>query len=350
MNYLFFDIECANCDYGNGKICSFGYVKLNDLLEVTEIRDIIINPKAPFRLRSYGANAKVNIKLAYPESVFKIAKPFPDHYEEVRSLLLGPNTLIFGFAPENDAGFLRSEFERYGLPMIDFRFYDVQRIFKHCSEDSEKNLSSLPTACESLGIDPDIANHKSSSDALATAMVLKKLCQKHGLSPLQFIENVPRCGGALINGNITATYFKPKTPLKPGEKNMLKGINKDRFKNIIRKLAVKQPMNKGKKFCFSGNYEYYHFSEMCVIVTELIKKGYRYSAKVSECDFFVKKPEKVGGICKRLAEAEILNAQKNKPKIIEFNEFLKNIGISFYILSKKAASVLKNFEDNESEI
>ena len=347
MNYLFFDIECANCDYGNGKICSFGYVKANDALEITETKDIIINPRAPFRLRGYGANAKVNIELAYPESVFRSAEPFPEHYETIKALLTAPDTLIFGYAPENDAGFLRSEFERYGLPSIDFSFYDAQRLFKYCSDDENQNLVSLASACETLEIDPDIANHKSSSDALATAMVIKKLCKGFALTPKELTEKYPLCVGSLTNGNVTASYFKPRPKLSPSEKNMLKSINKDRFKNVIRKLAVKNPSGKGKRVCFSWNYEYYHFSEMCVLVTELTKNGYRYTAKASECDIFVKKPEKVGGICKKLADAEEMFEKRGRPKIIEFDEMLLKLNLPPRALAKKALDVQNEFEKAE---
>ena len=347
MNYLFFDIECANCDYGNGKICSFGYVKADSSLNVTETKDIIINPKAPFRLRSYGANARVNIELAYPESVFKSAEPFPEHYETISSLLTAPDTLIFGYAPENDAGFLRSEFERYNLPEIEFTFYDVQRLFKYCSEDENQNLISLASACETLGIDPDIANHKSSSDALATAMVLKKLCENCGLTPTELIEKHPLCRGMLKDGNVTANYFKLRPALLPGEKNMLKSINKDRFKNVIRKLAIKHPSGKGKRVAISWNYEYYHFSEMCVIVTELVKNGYRYTTKAGECDIFVKKPEKVGGICKKLIEAEESFQRRGRPSIIEFNELLAKLNLPPRALAKRALAVHSEFEKAE---
>ena len=347
MNYLFFDIECANCDHGNGKICSFGYVKMNGSLDITETSDIIINPKAPFRLRGYGANAKANIELAYPESVFNSAEPFPEHYGRIRQLLCEPDTMIFGYAPENDAGFLRSEFERYGLPTIDFIFYDVQRLFRYCTPSDDQNLVSLASACETLGIDPDMANHKSSSDALATALVLKNLCEKENLSPKALIEKHPQCDGMLKGGNLTASYFKPRPKLSPGEKNMMKSINKDRFKNVIRRLAVKHPFGKGKRFCLSWNYEYHHFSEMCVIVTELVKKGYRYTSKVAECDVFVKKPERVGGICKKLIDATELNEKRKRPKIIEFNDFLKEINLSADALSKKAFAVRKDFEKAE---
>lgn len=347
MNYLFFDIECANCDFGNGKICSFGYVITNDALEITETEDIIINPKAPFHLRSYGQGAKENITLAYPESVFRSATPFPAHYEKIRSLLTAPDTVIFGYAPENDAGFLRSEFERYRLAPVDFRFYDVQRLFKCCTGDGQQALSSLSAACEALGISPDIANHKSSSDALATAMVLKELCRLSGLSPAALTEKHRICEGMLKNGELSANYFKPKPRLAPSEKNMLKGINKDRFKNVIRRLAVKRPFGGGKRFCFSRNYEYRHFSEMCVIASELMKNGYRYTAKVSECDVFVKKPPNIGGECQKLIAAEALRAVKDRPEIIEFDELLKRIDLTHRSLSVKARAVQKSFDESE---
>ena len=54
MQYLFFDIECANCDGGNGKICSFGYVLTDENFNEIEKEDIIIDPKAPFHLRGWG--------------------------------------------------------------------------------------------------------------------------------------------------------------------------------------------------------------------------------------------------------------------------------------------------------
>ena len=54
MNYLFFDIECANCDGGNGKICSFGYVLTDTDFNVLEYKDLLIDPKAKFKLNGYG--------------------------------------------------------------------------------------------------------------------------------------------------------------------------------------------------------------------------------------------------------------------------------------------------------
>lgn len=50
MDYVFFDIECANCIEGQAKICSFGYVVTDEQFDVIEREDLIVNPKAPFLL------------------------------------------------------------------------------------------------------------------------------------------------------------------------------------------------------------------------------------------------------------------------------------------------------------
>ena len=44
MDYVFFDIECANCIEGQAKICSFGYVVTDEQFDVIEREDLIVNP------------------------------------------------------------------------------------------------------------------------------------------------------------------------------------------------------------------------------------------------------------------------------------------------------------------
>ena len=168
MEYLFFDIECANCDGGDGKICSFGYVLTDTSFNVIESEDIIIDPNAPFRLRGYGKAQKTYIELAYPEEVFRAAPRFPAFYDRISELLNRRDTLIFGFAPENDAAFLASEFERYDLTNVNFEFCDVQRIFKRHINETGGNQFSLVRACEHLGIATPETVHKSVDDAMAT--------------------------------------------------------------------------------------------------------------------------------------------------------------------------------------
>ena len=101
MNYIFFDIECANCEGGQAKICSFGYVVTNEAFEVLEKEDLLVNPRAPFMLT--GHRNRPYIKLAYDKEEFKKAPDFPGVYEKIRELLNRRDSLIFGYAADNDA-------------------------------------------------------------------------------------------------------------------------------------------------------------------------------------------------------------------------------------------------------
>lgn len=94
VDYLFFDIECANCFNGNGKICSFGYVIADERLRITEQRDIVVNPRQKFHLHS--RNGACDIELAYPTETFRQAPDFPYFYEEISQMLTAPDRFVFG--------------------------------------------------------------------------------------------------------------------------------------------------------------------------------------------------------------------------------------------------------------
>ena len=140
MNYCFFDIECANCYGGKGKICSFGYVLTDENLNVIEKKDIIINPRASFNLGP-------DLKLAYSKSEFRQAAPFPDYYDEIGALLEYPEYVVLGYSIENDCNFLRADCQRYNLPCFDFPFYDVQ-----CMIMQMFDLNNMPSLSKALSI------------------------------------------------------------------------------------------------------------------------------------------------------------------------------------------------------
>ena len=80
MKYLFFDIECANCFNGKGKICSFGYCVTDEDFNIIQSEDIVINPKDKFNL---GTPQKEIIKLAYSKEEFFAAPDFSYFYKKV---------------------------------------------------------------------------------------------------------------------------------------------------------------------------------------------------------------------------------------------------------------------------
>lgn len=349
MKYIFFDIECANCDGGNGKICSLGYVLTDESFNVIEYKDLLVNPKAKFKLRGYGN--KSYIELAYEEAEFLAAPEFPYYYGKIKELLSGDDTLVFGYAPENDAGFLRSEFERYRLKEISFTFYDVQRLFKACMGDENVQLCSLSSACDTLGIDTAFKTHKSCDDAYATMLVMKELTRRKSASAQELVSVYPKIKGELKNGDITALYFRQREELKSGEENLMKGANKDDFRYLTRRLAQ---IPARKKICFSWLFEFGSYTEMVILVSELSKHGYRYTSKLSEADIFVKKPKKLRGVCKR--EKEITEARqkmangeksalKSTLRVIPFDEVLIMLGLSFDELKNRALGAKNYIKD-----
>jgi len=330
MEYLFFDIECANCDGGEGKICSFGYVLTDTSFSVIEKEDIIIDPNAPFHLRGYGKGQKSYIELAYTEEIFRAAPRFPHFYDRISALLSRPDTLIFGFAPENDAAFLASEFERYELPFVDFEFCDVQRIFKRHIKDEGGNQFSLVRACEYLGIATPETVHKSVDDAVATMGVLKRICAEEGRGAPELMVFYTPCTGALRNGELDVSYFKKKVPLEPWELNMMKGINEDNFKKLIKRTkwvrnARPGPI-RGKVICISDGYEYHRYHQMCMLVPLVAEAGGRITRKVKECDIFVsgtvRKRDNKFARCIRMRTVNELKAAGYEIQVVSLHTFL----------------------------
>ena len=195
MKHLFFDIECANCDEGKGKICSFGYVFCDEDLNILKKRDIIINPDAPFHLT--GRRDKRDIVLSYPEEVFLSAPKFPAFQEEIFSLLTGEGVCVWGYAVINDVNFLLAEGERYRVRVPDFTYYDVQLLYADYL--SVKNVMGLERAVNNLGIKVS-EEHNSCEDALNTMLVAKGMCEDLGVKLETLMEFSPRVKGEVKGG------------------------------------------------------------------------------------------------------------------------------------------------------
>ncbi|MFA6830430.1 MAG: 3'-5' exonuclease [Bacilli bacterium] len=186
MNYVFFDCECSNCLKGEGKICSFGYVKTDENFNIIKKKDTLMNPDAPFRL---GDAAHGNgIRLAYPLFRFTSCHTFPTYYEEIKKLLETPDTLAFGFAVTQDVSYLAYTCKRYNLPVFNFRFYDIQLLEKIIHQN--KNPNGLDTLINQYKIEPSTF-HRSDDDAFMTMEVLRGILNENSISVPQMIQIYP---------------------------------------------------------------------------------------------------------------------------------------------------------------
>ena len=190
MKYLFFDIECSNCDEGKGKICTFGYLLTDEKFDLIESEDIVINPDAPFHLTN--RRDKRDVTLSYSEEEFKKAPTLPHFWDKIIGLLTLPDTQVWGYATINDINFLLAEVERYSLYFPDLTYYDVQALYADYM--SVNDVMGLERAVGEQGVQVG-EEHNSQSDARYTMIVARAICENMGLLLHDLIPLSPRVKG-----------------------------------------------------------------------------------------------------------------------------------------------------------
>ncbi|MBR1638278.1 MAG: 3'-5' exonuclease [Treponema sp.] len=176
-NFVFFDCECANTFEGVGKICSLGYVICDDDLNVIESEDVVMNPECEFDW--YLFSGKGGIKLAYSKDYFRIKPNYESYYKDIKKLFTTGNRYIAGFAVSNDVGFVNDANERYNLPYIQFRAFDLERYLERKYGKKQK----LVEWAQEFGVNiAKFQSHKSVDDAMMTMLCLKAECMKSGIS------------------------------------------------------------------------------------------------------------------------------------------------------------------------
>ncbi len=349
MNYLFFDIECANCYGGRGKICSFGYVLTDENLNILEKEDIIINPRSSFNLGP-------DLKLAYTKAEFKEAFPFTAYYDHIGALLEYDDYVILGYSIENDANFLRSDCKRYDLPCYAFDFYDVQCMVMQIF--GLKNMPSLQKALEFFGMSENQDIHKSDDDAYMTMLAMKGACDYLGIPPAELIERYPIAKGRLEDYQIT-TAFREERERQRLEREAARRkeqaeveSNKMRFRSPnfyafqrhlrrVNSASLKGGELEGQRICISSIYEKNHFRQMVRLTEQIGSMGGRYVQKASQANVFVKwdevdeqgNPRK----CKRRAFAEDAVANGAKIELISFDELLERLSLTAQALEAETA-------------
>ncbi|MBQ7408199.1 MAG: hypothetical protein IJW13_02855 [Clostridia bacterium] len=168
MNYLFFDIECANCFNGKGKIYSFGYlITDSDFNIISPPEDILINPDCKF-----DPYVKKNI-LVYDRALIKSKPKFDQVYPIIKKLMTQKDTLCFAYGSDNDQHFLADDCERYSLKKIKAKIFDIQKLIKLAENKNARKLSiEFEERFGNLGS----GAHRSDVDAVRTMMIAKQVC------------------------------------------------------------------------------------------------------------------------------------------------------------------------------
>lgn len=187
MKYLFFDIECAN---RLNKICEFGYVLTDENFNILKKDDIPMSPGD--KLNKYDQFKNTEFNWAYDKDYYFECPKFPCYYEFLKTLFEDKNTLIFGWAVNNDIVYLGSEFKRYKLEPFSYQVYDIQKIMEYCSEKKSGLANAFKKLCpknEFVKLQP----HLSRDDAYMSMRVLQEMLKKLEISVNEIIEICPEC-------------------------------------------------------------------------------------------------------------------------------------------------------------
>ena len=317
MNYVFFDIECA-CVYKNvAKICVFGYCIADENFNILQKEDILINPNGKFHLTDHGGTGLV---LPYEYDDFKKYPDFKKFYPKIKEILEGENKLVFGHAAINDVKYLNLETRRYKLPSFNFRFADTQILYMAMTEtfDRQAGLESLTQIFEI-----DYTPHCAADDAYATMRIAQEMCERDACSLPELLEKYGIRFGKIENyqfGNCVSRRRSEYLSEKKREKRE-RGERRAKFNDFVYGYRVRPQSQelRGKRFSFSRSIE----EDLPLaknLVKEIVRRGGRYSLKLSGCNVFV---EADNDDSVRRGAAQKLKEEGKIAEILTLSDFLE---------------------------
>lgn len=321
MNYLFLDMECSN---GND-ICSFGYVLADEKFNVLEQNDVLINPESRFVLTNKAGTQ--GISLAYDKEQFYAAPKFPERYETIRALVENPENFVIGFAVSNDAGFIRRACERYSLPQMSFRFFDVQKLDAALHGDG--NVRSLQKVIDFYGICQDEENvlHKSDDDAFFTMEILIKMLEETALTFEEAIRKYPACCGETRRGDISYDGHSVSNADKMRKKDVV--IFRMTCAELKSKYAAASGVLSGKKIAFERAFESKNYRKMLVLAEKIYSMGGKVCS-ARDCDVFVYQNEQ---------SSQTERMKQGKAELASIEKFLEYLSLDAQTLDGEAQKI-----------
>ena len=168
MKYIFFDVECASCENGRGRLYSLGYMITDENFNIIENeKDILINPS----IEKWDWYV-VKKMMAYPKKEVQKYPKFDEQYNRIKSLL-EDDSLVFGYNVSCDVSYVLDECERYNLEPIKINYFDVQRLEIKASGKRKSLGKAYELWCKNV---PTIV-HRSDADARLTFELAKEICK-----------------------------------------------------------------------------------------------------------------------------------------------------------------------------
>ena len=277
------------------------------------------------------------------------APTFDKLYDEIKTILESKEYYVIGHSVENDIKYLNMACKRYGMPPLEFEYFDTQRTYKDIQ--GQKQSISLQNALIALGFDKEVIYHRSDEDARATMLLLKALLHNASKNFVDYAESAYDCTGRTFdfywgwNGQSMDRYndvYRVRytkdfiREILPGEENSILRSNEN-FVNFQRYIDKGKPIGdegaifQNQKVCLSLNYESRHYKEMLYIVGLIKAAGGTYTRKPAEADVFVTYFYDSNGLstdkCTRLKEITSSEDQKDV-QTIDFKSFLAQLNVT----------------------
>ena len=317
MKYLFFDIECANCFDGTGKICEFGYIQTDEKFNILEEDSIKINPRAPFDKKGFAIRG---INLEKPFDYYKTQPDFKAFYDRIKTLLQQPHQIVVGHGVESDAKYLLDECNRYKFPFINFEFVDTCELAKLIF-NRERGLKLKEIYADFCRVDNVVQNHRSLEDAYMTLEIAKFYSIELKMPFYQIITNYSLATGESYFGRL----------IKAGDPD----LNYSRVDSLTKKnkelihTFIEQEMdyNSGVKYVLSKEFLKDNFFATMVILNKLKERKELFALDMShDCIYVLNEGEN----CKLDKFVAYSREKGREPTIrtISFNSFLTSLGLT----------------------
>ena len=282
MKFLFFDIECSNCDFGIGKMCEFGYVLTDENFNILLADDLPMSPgqgkKNSFNLK--GREGEKDLELAYDEDFYLSQKEFPHFYNHIGKLVEDKDTICFAYSMNNDIAHLHHSCTRYKRTPFNYTCYDIQKLAgKYLLKNTQV---SLKEACR-LIVGPNstikLVEHLSRDDAKMEMMVFEAVCCLEKKSAVELLKEMDYAKtNSIEHMNLALKRSR--------EKQMQRNNNALYKKRVASDEILDDLTNIGKRFILSGKIKSNH--DILKTALNLIRdNGCFVSNTVDKSDFFV---------------------------------------------------------------